>query len=175
MGKIVKYCSSCDEGFAEKFGFCPNCGTALQAFEMNRVEAVAAPEPPAAVVQEPVAAEPVVTEVFAAPAVADVWTQPEMIAAPETEIPVVVQEVAELPEVPVEEAPVAAMAAPEVVTLPAAPPVFVQTKAVDADKIPISLEAEHQAYQADGGFYVTVIEEKNVKQRNGLLLGTLGL
>src|SRR5205085_9033535 len=39
----------------------------------------------------------------------------------------------------------------------------------------ISLEAEHQAYQADGGFYVTVIEEKNVKQRNGLLLGTFGL
>ena len=35
MGKIVKYCSSCDEGFAEKFGFCPNCAAPLQAFEMN--------------------------------------------------------------------------------------------------------------------------------------------
>ena len=37
MGKIVKYCSSCDEGFAEKFGFCPDCGAPLQAFEMNPV------------------------------------------------------------------------------------------------------------------------------------------
>ena len=35
MGKIVKFCSSCDEGFAEKFGFCPNCAAPLQAFEMN--------------------------------------------------------------------------------------------------------------------------------------------
>ena len=37
MGKIVKYCSSCDEGFAEKFGFCPDCGAQLQAFEMSPV------------------------------------------------------------------------------------------------------------------------------------------
>src|SRR5439155_19692360 len=37
MGKIVKYCSSCDEGFAEKFTFCPDCGASLQAFEMNPV------------------------------------------------------------------------------------------------------------------------------------------
>lgn len=37
MGKIVKYCNSCDEGFAEKFGFCPDCGASLEAFEMNPV------------------------------------------------------------------------------------------------------------------------------------------
>src|SRR5690349_16202265 len=35
MGKVVKYCNTCEEGFAEKFGFCPNCGAQLQAFEMN--------------------------------------------------------------------------------------------------------------------------------------------
>ena len=35
MGKIVKFCSECEEGFAEKFGFCPNCGASLEAFEMN--------------------------------------------------------------------------------------------------------------------------------------------
>ncbi|MGI8849149.1 MAG: energy transducer TonB [Pyrinomonadaceae bacterium] len=35
MGKIVKYCAACDESFAEKFGFCPNCGQAMSAFEMN--------------------------------------------------------------------------------------------------------------------------------------------
>ena len=32
-----KYCSSCDEGFAERFTFCPDCGGSLQAFEMNPV------------------------------------------------------------------------------------------------------------------------------------------
>ena len=43
MGKIVKYCSSCDEGFAEKFGFCPDCGKQLEAFEMNPLASAAAP------------------------------------------------------------------------------------------------------------------------------------
>lgn len=37
MGRIVKYCSTCDESYAEKFGFCPTCGSTLQAFEMNPV------------------------------------------------------------------------------------------------------------------------------------------
>src|SRR5439155_14363182 len=144
MGKIVKYCSSCDEGFAEKFGFCPNCGTALQTFEMNRVDAEAAPAPVVAVVDEPVVVEPLVSEVFVAPAVADAWTQPEIIAAPEAEAPAFVEEVVE-PEPEIAE-PVAAKATPEVVTIPAAPPVFVQKKAVDVDRTPKSFEAEHDAY-----------------------------
>jgi TonB family protein len=38
MGKILKYCTKCEEGFAEKFGFCPNCGENLQAFEMNPIQ-----------------------------------------------------------------------------------------------------------------------------------------
>jgi TonB family protein len=38
MGKIVKYCTKCEEGFASKFEFCPNCGENLQAFEMNPVK-----------------------------------------------------------------------------------------------------------------------------------------
>jgi len=35
MAKVVKYCAACEEGFAEKFGFCPNCGGSLAAYEMN--------------------------------------------------------------------------------------------------------------------------------------------
>jgi TonB family protein len=35
MGKIVKFCSSCEESFAEKFSFCPNCASELSAFEMK--------------------------------------------------------------------------------------------------------------------------------------------
>ncbi|HEX8367542.1 MAG TPA: energy transducer TonB [Pyrinomonadaceae bacterium] len=42
MGKIVKYCAACEEGFAEKFAFCPNCGGALTAYELNPVMAKAA-------------------------------------------------------------------------------------------------------------------------------------
>lgn len=41
MGKLVKYCSGCEEGFAERFGFCPNCGGQLEAFEMNPVAKIA--------------------------------------------------------------------------------------------------------------------------------------
>ena len=37
MGKILKFCSSCEEGFAEKFSFCPNCANELAAFEMKPV------------------------------------------------------------------------------------------------------------------------------------------
>jgi TonB family protein len=37
MAKVVKFCAVCEEGFAEKFGFCPNCGGALAAYEMNPV------------------------------------------------------------------------------------------------------------------------------------------
>ncbi len=41
MGKIIKYCDSCDEGFAEKFDICPICGKMLGVFrEINAQEAV---------------------------------------------------------------------------------------------------------------------------------------
>ena len=52
MAKIVKFCNSCEESFAEKFGFCPNCGEHLQAFEMNPLgisNAVSEPVKPEAV------------------------------------------------------------------------------------------------------------------------------
>ena len=45
MGKIVKYCSKCDESFAEKFTFCPNCAEQLTAFEMKPVDKTAEPTP----------------------------------------------------------------------------------------------------------------------------------
>jgi TonB family protein len=37
MGKIIKYCAVCEESFAERFSFCPNCAADLQTFEMNPV------------------------------------------------------------------------------------------------------------------------------------------
>ncbi len=43
MGKIVKFCASCEESFAEKFSFCPNCASGLTAYEMNPIVAEAKP------------------------------------------------------------------------------------------------------------------------------------
>ena len=159
MGKIVKYCGSCDEGFAEKFGFCPNCGAGLQAFEMNPVEAQAAAEavavPPMPVILEaPVVAEAApVAEVFEEPVpfeepvAFEAAAEPEVIAA---EPEIVEEVVAE----PVFEA-VAPKAIPVVV------PVYTQPKTVDVDRVPVSLSDERDKAVNEGGFYVTVIEEKN--------------
>ncbi|MFN0138936.1 MAG: TonB family protein [Pyrinomonadaceae bacterium] len=157
MGKILKYCSKCDEGFAEKFGFCPNCGESLQAFEMNPLASAAAPTP------DPVGSEVIPpAPAFIEPAEAAVVET----AAAEEEIleidePTVVEEVIEEPIV--EEAHVAAPTE-----------AFYQPKPLSADEKPVSLEAEHSKAMRSGGYYLTVIEEKNVKQRNGLLLGAAG-
>ena len=193
MGKIVKYCSSCDEGFAEKFGFCPNCGAALQAFEMSPV----AGEPPPLVTPEPLprAVEPVPVVVAPEPELPAFIAQPARIAeaAPILEVvsapaitefnePVAPQELVtefvtatpepELVEAPVPEPAVTRAVETKSVARPA--PVFVQKTAVDADRGRISLAEERSKYTRDGGFYLTVIEEKNVKQRNLLLVGALG-
>jgi len=62
------------------------------------------------------------------------------------------------------------LAPPTISAAPAIP--FVQTAPVYADHKPVSLSDEHDAFIQEGQFYVTVIEEKNVKQRNTLLLGS---
>lgn len=149
MGKIVKFCTSCDEGFAEKFGFCPNCGSTLQAFEMNPVDSTDTPAP-----------------VEAAP------PEPEVIETSEAPVEEVVasEPVVETPIVDPDPEPIAEVVKP----VAAAAPVFARSEAIDLDRNPTNISAEREAYTSDGGFYVTVIEEKNVTQRNTLLLGTLG-
>ena len=159
MGKIVKFCSSCDEGFAEKFGFCPNCGSSLQTFEMKPVAAEAPPT-----VEREV---PPMPEIIAAPVAAEFnepVTPPEIAAETAAPTHEVIEEIQEPVVEPV-----------EIKAIAAAAPVYTRTTPVDVDRVPASLEAEHNKYLAEGGFYVTVIEEKNVKQRNLLLLGSLGI
>ncbi len=191
MGKIVKYCSSCDEGFAEKFGFCPNCGATLQAFEMNPVSAEAPPvvaaEPPPVVEPAPVVAaapEPEspafiaesapVVETVAAPVIAE-FSEPVpprelvteyVVATPEPETVTVEQPVAE----PIKEQHV--VTKPIATSVAKTAPTFVRKTAVDVDRKPVSLEAEHDKVTSEGGFYVTVMEEKNVGQRNLLFFGS---
>jgi len=160
MGKIVKYCSACDEGFAEKFGFCPNCAAPLKAFEMSPV---VPPTPPAAVITETPAipATPKIIEPVeipenvqhAAPAGTD--RVAEAVTVPELEIP-------EIEVAPSKAADSSAVS-------------YVSTKPIDVDKKPDSLEAAHSTAMHNGEYYVTVIEEKNVKQRNILLAGSFGL
>ncbi len=154
MGKIVKYCGSCDEGFAEKFGFCPNCGQTLQTFEMNPLDSPA----------------PVTSQLDAAPVIPHI-EEPRISAAVVEEErvieePVVEEQIVDEPEEETVIRPVAAAAT-------TAGAVF-QTRAMDADGRPVTLENE-QAYVADDGYRVTVIEEKNVGRRNGLLAGSLAL
>ena len=204
MGKIVKYCSSCDEGFAEKFGFCPNCGAGLQAFEMSPVAAepppVFTPEPPSlavapatfvAALPAPVAVAPVTViepeppTFLAAPARLEATPVVDAVSAPvlpEFTEPVAPHElvtefVAATPEpVAISETVVEPTVTKPVGTKSVAKPtpVFVQKTAVDADRGSVSLAEERSRYTKDGGFYLTVIEEKNVKQRNLLLVGALG-
>lgn len=161
MGKVVKFCSSCDEGFAEKFGFCPNCGQSLQAFEMNPV----IPEAPAP--KEEVAARPVVEAapiVAAEPIIEEIVAPPvhEIVEEPVAEEPVIAAPV----EVPVE--PVKAAAATTVQP-------FVQKTVVDADAVRPSRDGWVNVSTDDDAFHVTVIEEKNVGTRRALLLGSLAL
>ncbi len=155
MGKIVKYCSSCDESFAEKFGFCPTCGTPLQAFEMNPLAAAAAVEaaPPTPAFIEEATPEPIVEEVFTAP-------EPVIEASP-AEVEEFVEPAVEPPAI-----------------IPVVQPVFVQSKAIDIDHAPVPATMREDTYSSshdDGGFHITVIEEKNVSQKAGLLVGTLGI
>ena len=77
MGKVVKYCNACEEGFAEKFGFCPNCGAGLTAFEMNPLDNKPAAEPKNEPV-ETVAAPP-------APTVIETPAKTEVLPVAETQ------------------------------------------------------------------------------------------
>lgn len=66
----------------------------------------------------------------------------------------------------------------EVTSEAAAAPVYYQTPAMHADVPRSTIEANTNwdyTHADDGGFYVTVIQEKNAKQRNVLLLGATAL
>ncbi len=181
MGKIVKFCGSCEEGFAEKFGFCPNCGQSLQTFEMKQVASEAPPveeaQVPEAVIAAPVATEPVKyfeprfieNPVAATPIDPEPVYEEPFMAQPVEPVAAIEEPVTELPPViePVAAAPVTN------VTVPAN--TYVRKPVAPARRKPVLLEARHKEYADDGGFHVTVIEEKNVGQRRVLLVGALGL
>lgn len=174
MGKILKYCNSCEEGFAERFTFCPDCGGSLQAVELNPVsgakeDAVLAPVP-------------------AVPAfIAEAESQPEVVTAPFTsepepivEEPILSESVAFEAESEIHEnvrdyetgpleTPESDLAEP--VEVPAAASIYFETPAMHADEV----RRPAVTREDDGGFYVTVIQESSGPRRNYLLLGATAL
>ncbi len=180
MGKILKYCNSCEEGFAERFTFCPDCGGSLQAVELNPVSA--------AIDESILAAEP------EAPSfIAEAEVQPEIVTAPFTSDapftsepdPIVEESIFSEPvafdaETPIEdngtgyetgplETPESYVAEP--VETPETAPVYFETPAMHADEV----RRPAVTLDDDGGYYVTVIQESSGPRRNYLLLGATAL
>jgi protein TonB len=182
MGKILKYCSSCEEGFAERFTFCPDCGGSLQAVQLNPVEPAAAEAEPAApdfiaaseevngVVEPEVFDEAPVYETEPAfePAMAY-----EADAAATTGASAISEgNVVEFPDrgIDVEESVVA-----ETPGNGNGNGAIYTSPAIFADE-PRAASSDLTYERADdGGFYVTVIQDKDTKTRNALLLGATGL
>lgn len=158
MGKIVKFCSECEEGFAEKFGFCPNCGSALEAFEMNPLHT----ETTNAVTNKAEAVQP---------------DRPAFISSSDT----VVEETAtsdthtfsddDVLELDVEgDEPEKVFNQPETEPEIFAPAASYSSNGESGYNYQEFSNAD-VVEDEDDGYHVTVIQEKNVKQRNGLLLG----
>src|SRR5688500_10835479 len=170
MGKIVKYCSSCDEGFSEKFGFCPNCASPLQAYEMNPVTGQAvAPGISASAADDTVLEIPEETPAYEA-------ANEEIVEVPAYETaesfdnaPI---EVANADVIEEEEAFVEPETARD--TVPSWSNASTETEAYEGTGFH-NYGAGAYTREDDGGFYVTVIQEKNSKQRNLLLLGSFVL
>lgn len=169
MGKIVKFCSECEEGFAEKFGFCPNCGHSLEAFEMNplqketfKAEAkqpeMAQPETPAIISPK----ENIKEEVVEESRFANDFSEDDDVL----ELNVEGEDEAKIIDEPKADAEVYTPAA-TVFSSNETP------KRNDNFQTFANADVIERNDDDDDGFHVTVIEEKNVKQRNGLLLGSL--
>jgi TonB family protein len=78
MNKLMKFCGKCEEGFADRFSFCPNCGGELQTFEMSPINAANAAE----TTHESAAAEIAAPE---APAILAAETNQDVLEIPEFE------------------------------------------------------------------------------------------
>jgi len=172
MGKIVKYCAACDESFAEKFGFCPNCGQAMTAFEMNPLNG----EPKLTDEVEPSVGnkEPLKTdEILAVPTLAPVF--PKTSPSIETSYVAETQDFSTVGQTQTSfdnsktEIFATDNFAPETKTFAAAAGANGSEYQTTDNYRPVNDTAD------DDGYHITVIEEKNVKQRNVLLLGTLAM
>lgn len=196
MGKIVKYCAECEEGFAEKFSFCPNCASALTAYEMNpaktnEVLKVADPVPVSEPIKEVTAPEPPTEKIEAAPVVTppsapvtqnfsvndddlDLLNDEDFVT---DEKPVIASKPEETISTPEEKSPTVA---PIVVPATAATSSFSNSFENSADYSSKGSSAggayppiikTNTVKAQDGLYHITFVEEKNASGRNLLLLG----
>lgn len=168
MGKIVKYCSSCDEGFAEKFGFCPNCAAPLQAFEMNPLEREVMPTEPSIDIPPAVDEPRDAVSMSAGDPILEIPEEVQPYMAEETQ-----------PSFAAADEPIEVANADVIDEESAEPEHEYKTQpswtapATEAAYAGTGFHNYEPTYtkEDDGAFYVTVIQEKNVSQRNLLLLG----
>jgi len=177
MGKIVKYCVACDESFAEKFGYCPNCGQAMSAFEMNpMVGQIAVNEEPKVIAPDAASFEaqtsssnsfdttPPVVEPPSSSTIAPFSAQETQTFTSENKTEHIVdndfKRSAVEPEV-------------ENFTVKKASASSGNVNGYYASNYDSQKIVSAPASVKDDGFRVTVMEEKNVKQRNLLLLGSM--
>lgn len=174
MGKIVKYCNACEEGFAEKFGFCPNCGAHLTAFELNPLANNADAESKSetfkaetqdipAVVETPVVAE--------TPKVAETQSFSAKVENPAIESNEEFTFDDEVFEKPVEETKY--FEAEKTSNVVSNGDGLYESTYAQSSTSSTNTQIPHYVY--DGGYQPTIVVEKNVKERNSLLLGFLVL
>jgi protein TonB len=185
MAKVVKYCTPCDEGFAEKFGFCPNCGGSLTAYEMNPG---ATEKTNAAPIASNFEAQPVAGIAAANGNSARIEKTSEPVTAKkESFLAVDHDEILDLgveKEIPLTAAPVPAVNVSS--TAPAEPVPSFKTEhkpngngSYNGNKkaaaVAPAIAATSASKYTDGAYHITFVEEKNAKGRNLLLLGSFFL
>lgn len=200
MGKIVKYCANCEESFAEKFSFCPNCAAGLTAYEMNPVAGSPIAEP--IKVEEPVKTVEAVPEPIMAEKKDDYKTQIELPTSDfsaddnksNDDLLDIEDEAVEEPKAVFEEKPAVVRNTPVTILPAAVAPVNADDYArtykassedsghtadykssangsATADDYKTQVTPINKTYNNDGGYNITFVEEKNNGVRRGLLLG----
>lgn len=180
MGKIVKYCSSCEEGFAEKFSFCPNCGKQMQAFEMiPQIGETYIPQRNTVSEEDKPSVREAKTENLEA-VKNEIVEMPPVIVPPVAEESFYTEPISEATEKFSELEPQSETVeeAREEIKEEKTKTLAASAAASTANfgRISEVSNENYSGYQKSApqsdGFYVTVIEEKNAGQRNALLLGT---
>lgn len=171
MAKVVKFCTACEEGFAEKFGFCPNCGGSLTAYEMNPIAEKPSVEPTSKL--EAKAPAPIVNQ---SPVVFEKADEPIFESVDEP----IAEAAFSQDEGDILEVNDSSQVEPE----PAAP-VTVNSFIPNSYQRAPKRNASSVSYRAnlsnsptkydDGAYHITFVEEKNASGRNLLLLGAFML
>ncbi len=167
MNKLMKFCGKCEEAFADRFAFCPNCGGELEVYEMNPVTAQPAAEAQSLPQTNSLYAESVSTPVILTEAAGD----PDLLEIPEFESAQtngngVPEEVtAEMPVVaPVTGAPVIGAATEP--TAAFAAPVFVSEPKHEVSPVDKQgwreVKSKNLVPPDDGLYHITMVENKTI-------------